>query len=68
MKLITKVHIDNFQNLRENNIKVKFLPLSVAVSLYGEDAHKDCGEYAYISVDVDEVSESILKILKLIPA
>ena len=68
MKLITKVHIDNFQHLRENNIKVKFLPLSVAVSLYGEDAHKDCGEYAYISVDVDEVSESILKILKLIPA
>ena len=68
MKLITKVHIDNFQHLRENNIKVKFLPLSAAVSLYGEDAHKDCGEYAYISVDVDEVSESILKILKLIPA
>ena len=68
MKLITKVHNDNFQHLRENNIKVKFLPLSVAVSLYGEDAHKDCGEYAYISVDVDEVSESILKILKLIPA
>lgn len=68
MKLITKVHIDNFNQLRENNIKVKFLPLSVAVSLFGEDAHKDCGEYAYISVDVDETSEHIIKILKLVPA
>lgn len=68
MKLITKIHIDNFRTIKENNIKVKFLPLSVAVSLFGEDAHKDCGEYAFVSVDVDETCENIIRVLKLVPA
>lgn len=65
MTIISKVHVDDIANLRSQGIEIKFLPLSVISSLYGENELKSIGEYHYAYIDINTNLEALLMIQKI---
>ena len=65
MTIISKVHVDDIPNLRSQGIEIKFLPLSVISSLYGEEEMKAVGDYHYAYININTSLEALLALQKI---
>lgn len=65
MTIISKVHVDDIPNLRSQGVEIKFLPLSVIATLYGEDEMKAVGEYHYAYININTNLEALLALQKI---
>lgn len=65
MTIISKVHVDDIPNLRSQGVEIKFLPLSVISSLYGEEELKAVGEYHYAYINIDTTLEALIALQKI---
>ena len=60
MTIISKVHVDDIPKLRSLGVEIKFLPLSVIKTLYGEDERNSVGEYNYVYLNLNTNLEAVL--------